>query len=275
MTEKELKLLHRKILEIAEYFDDFCNENGIEYYLMGGTALGAIRHQGFIPWDDDYDIFMDYINYNKFVNLVDGKIDKSKYYFQKEDTKEWPMYFSKIRMNETTFIEKGLVGKKMHHGIYIDIMCLNNTFEIKGIRYIQYLFARILNTKALSVNGYITNSKIKKIAIFLSRITIIGFVRKTLLWLVRLPNNFNTQLVGHFFGRAPFDKTSFPNLFLGKKRYVKFENLILPVPNNVEGYLIVRYGINYMDIPSEEEKMKYPSHAYIVDTVNSYEKYIK
>ena len=274
MDDKDLKLLHNKILEIAEYFDEFCNENGIVYYLMGGTALGAVRHRGFIPWDDDYDIFMDYKNYKKLLSLVDGKIDKSKYYFQKEDTKEWPMYFSKIRMNGTAFIEKGLVGKKMHHGIYIDIMCLNNTYNIKGIRYIHYLFARILNTKALSDNGYMTNSLIKKSALFLSRITIIGYFRRLLLWIVRVLNNYNTLLVGHFFGRAPFNKTSFPFSFLGKQRYMKFENLMLPVPNNVEGYLKVRYGSNYMDIPSDEEKMKYPSHAYIVDTFKSYKEYM-
>ena len=55
MNKKELKLLHNKIIEIAEYFDTFCNENNIRYYLMGGTALGAIRHKGFIPCDDDID----------------------------------------------------------------------------------------------------------------------------------------------------------------------------------------------------------------------------
>jgi lipopolysaccharide cholinephosphotransferase len=104
MNDDELKLLHNKILEIAEYFDNFCKENEIIYYLMGGTALGAMRHQGFIPWDDDFDVFMDSENYNKFLNIVDKNLDKKKYYFQKEDTKEWAMYFSKIRMNGTTFI---------------------------------------------------------------------------------------------------------------------------------------------------------------------------
>lgn len=274
MNDKELKLLHNKILEIAEYFDQFCKENSITYYLMGGTALGAMRHQGFIPWDDDFDVFMDFENYNKFLDIVDKELDKDKYYFQKEDTQEWSMYFSKIRMNQTTFIEKDLIGKDMHHGIYIDIMCLNNTSPKKFIRYLQYFNARVLNTRALVSKGYITNSKVKKTVLFLSKYIINSFVQKILLKFIRSFNKSDTTLVGHFFGRAPFLKTSFDKSYLGTQRYVKFEHLSLPVPSNVEEYLKIRYGQKYMELPSEEVKMQYPSHAYIVDTKKSYDEYM-
>jgi lipopolysaccharide cholinephosphotransferase len=275
MNNKELQKLHNKILELVEYFDKFCQENGIVYYLMGGTALGAIRHHGFIPWDDDFDVFMDYNNYSKFLEVVEERLDLDKYYCQKENTKEWPLYFSKIRMNNTTFIEKDVKDRNMHHGIYIDIMCLNNAHSNKYIRYLQYISARILSSRALADKGYITHSLIKKYIIILSKITILKPIKRMLLNFVRSLNDQETELVGHFFGRAPFKKTSFYKSFLGKSRYVKFENLSLPVPSNVEGYLQVRYGGNYMQLPSEKEKMKYPSHAYIVDTTTSYKKYIK
>jgi len=275
MTTKELKALQNKILEIVKYFDDFCRKNDITYYLMGGSALGAMRHSGFIPWDDDFDVFMDHINYQKFLNIVDDELDKEKFYFQSEDTEEWPMYFSKIRMNGTTFIEEDVRDRDMHHGIYIDIMCLNNSSEIKIVRYMQYLSARILNTRALVEKGYISNTKFKTVALIISKYIINGFIKNSLLGFVRSFNKKNCNLVGHFFGRAPFLKTSFQKDFLGEPRYVKFDNMMLPVPHNVEGYLQVRYGEGYMDPPSEEIKALYPSHAYIVDIFNSYEKYIK
>jgi lipopolysaccharide cholinephosphotransferase len=274
MNTQELKLLHDKIIELADYFDSFCKENNISYYLMGGTALGAVRHSGFIPWDDDFDVFMDRENYLKFIEFAKNKLEKDKYYFQEENTKEFPLYFSKVRMNNTTFIEKDVMGREMHHGIYIDIMCLNETSSIFFIRYLQYLSARILSAKALSERGYITNSIIKKILMFVIEYTIPKIISNLLLKFVRSFNGRNTNLIGHFFGRAPFKKTSFKKSYLGLSKNIKFDSLILPVPEHVEKYLTVRYGENYMKLPSDEEKMKYPSHAFIVDTRKSYTEYI-
>ena len=169
MQEKDLKSLHLKILELVEYFDEFCEKNKITYYLMGGSALGAIRHGGFIPWDDDFDIFMDRVNYLKFTSLIKNKIDSEKYYFQEENSRELPLYFSKLRMNNTTFIEKDVSSRIMHHGIYIDIMCLHGASSNMAVRYIQYLAARILNTnkEIIFLGSDINNTLLLKLYIFL------------------------------------------------------------------------------------------------------------
>jgi lipopolysaccharide cholinephosphotransferase len=273
MDSVELKKLHNKILEIADYFDSFCRENGIVYYLMGGTALGAMRHKGFIPWDDDFDVFMDSKNYNKLLEIVDEKLDKKRFYFQREDTQEWGLYFSKIRMNGTTFIEKDLKDIDMHHGIYIDIMCLNNTSQSTFIRYIQYFSARVLNTRVLATRGYETSSRVKKIFLQIAKYTITDSIKNILIKIVRGRNSRESSYIGHFFGRAPFKKTSFPSRYLGKPRYVEFEYLTLPVAKHVEEYLKVRYGDRYMELPSKEEKAKYPSHAYIVNVSKSYKEF--
>ena len=273
MDAEKLILLQNKILEVVEYFDYFCAENKITYYLMGGSALGAIRHKGFIPWDDDFDVFMDNENYHKFCKAASNKLDTDLFYFQKENTKEWPLFFSKIRMNGTTMIEKDVVGRAMHHGIYIDVMCLNKTVKSKAFRYVQYLAARILSATALSKKGYVTTSFVKRFLLMIVQVFSFKPVQKVLLAIVRQYNKKNSDLVGHFFGRAPFGRTTFNVNFLGNPRIVKFENLQLPVPSNVEEYLTIRYGKNYMRLPSEKEKMKYPSHAFIVDTEKSYIEY--
>ena len=274
MTKTDLLNLHDIILEIALNFDNFCKENNITYYLMGGSALGAIRHKGFIPWDDDFDVFMDRDNYLKFIKVAKTKLDTNKYYFQEEGTVEWPLFFSKIRMNNTTFIEKDVVGRKMHHGIYIDIMCLNYTYNNKLLRYFQYIVARILSSSALSKKGYITTSKTKKMIVVISRFLTFGPLKNILLKMVRIKKSNKSNLIAHFFGRAPFSKTTFPVAFLSTPRYVLFEDFLLPVPKEVEKYLAIRYGSMYMELPSKEVRDKYPSHAYIVDTKKSYKEYI-
>ena len=108
----------------------------------------------------------------------------------------------------------------------------------------------------------------------LSRFIVSSLVKKILLKIVRIFKEENTEMIGHFFGRSPFLKGSFQRRYLGNPRYIKFEHLDLPVPQYVEKYLKIRYGSNYMAIPSEIEKMKYPSHACIVDVNKSYTEYI-
>ena len=76
----DIKDFQYKILEIAFYFDEFCKKYDIEYYLMGGSALGAVRHHGFIPWDDDIDIGMKRKDFEKFIRVASDELNKEKFY---------------------------------------------------------------------------------------------------------------------------------------------------------------------------------------------------
>jgi len=273
MNEVTTVEIQNKLLEIAVYFDGFCKKNDITYYLMGGSALGAMRHEGFIPWDDDIDVFMTYKNYIKFFNACEANLDKDTYFLQKENTNEWPLFFSKLRMNGTTFIEEDTKNRKMHKGFYIDIMCLNNVSKVKFYRYFQYLFARIITAQTIAVRGYLTSSIVKKIGMFVFKIIVTDKVKKMLINFIRRLNVSETEYVGHLFGRAKFKNTSFPTRYLGNPRYVNFSNTLLPVPEEVEKYLALRYGDKFMEMPDEKTKSLYPSHSSFVDLNKDYKLY--
>lgn len=268
-----IKQVQKKILEIAVYFDEFCKKEGISYYLMGGSALGAVRHGGFIPWDDDLDVFMTYDNYQKLISVCENKLDREHFYFQCENTEELPILFSKIRMNGTTFIEEGTLNRRMHKGIFLDIMCLNETPSNRLHRFIHYMAARLVSTKALIRYGYKTDRILKKVAMKITGVLISDHTFDVLLKYVRSFNGTGKEYVGHFFGRAKFKNTSFKKELLGKPRYIKFEDTYLPVPERVEEYLEIRFGKNYMKIPDNHVRKKYPVHAIYASIEKDYREY--
>lgn len=121
MTEPQ-----EKLLDILKWFNSFCEENNLRYYLIGGTMLGATRHQGFIPWDDDIDVGMPRDDYNKLAEILSCQTNE-KYVLETPETLEKDYYypFSKIYDTTTTLIEN--TKYKIKRGVYIDL------FPIDGI----------------------------------------------------------------------------------------------------------------------------------------------
>ena len=266
--------LQDKILEIMVYIDGFCRRFDIKYSLMGGSALGAMRHGGFIPWDDDLDIFMDYENYEKFLAIASEHLDTERFYLQREDSAENPYFFSKVRMNGTTCISP--VHDVGHQGIFVDIMCLNNAAPTALGRKMQFYAAGMLKAKACSRTKYRATGLKKKIQLFISKVVVVGPIKKLLLHIVRRHNKKNnSDTFAHLFGRAKYKNSFYPKKYFNGVRYVGFETVELPVMAGVEDYLRTRFGEHYMEMPDEKTRAEYQSHAGTWDTERDYKEYIE
>ena len=145
--DNTLQRLQNTELEILDEIIRICDANDIHYVMMGGTCLGAIRHKGFIPWDDDIDVGMYREDYNRFKEICKKELD-SKYFFQDFDTeKNCGFIFGKIRKNNTYMVEEYAKEIEMHKGIWIDIFpfdYVNDDFIVFQKEYKKLLFLRNL-----------------------------------------------------------------------------------------------------------------------------------
>ena len=123
MEEVKAMTAHQALLlEMLKDFDAVCRRHHISYQLFAGTALGAVRHHGFIPWDDDVDVILMRSEYDRLFAEAAGDFDPERYYVQQEHGPHWPMQFSKLRRNHTACIEKyHPKDMAIHQGVYLDI----------------------------------------------------------------------------------------------------------------------------------------------------------
>ena len=250
--------LQDKILEIMVYVDRLCRDNDIEYCLMGGSALGAKRHGGFIPWDDDLDIFMTPDNYEKFRDVL--KSDKNdKYYLQEWGATDGMVTISKVRMNGTTYLEPLIKEWDIHHGIYIDIFILHTCPDSKLLQLKQCFWAKYVIMKGLALKDYDRQSGLIAFAIKLMRLLPKRFLLKHGLKQIYKYRGKETNYYCNFLGKAVFKNGLYKREWFEKSKDISFETVMLRVPQKLEEFLTERFG-DYMKLPSPE-RIKREQHA--------------
>lgn len=269
MKNNELRRLQLNLLDILKYIDEFCKENKIEYYVVYGSCIGAVRHKGFIPWDDDIDIAMTMDNYDKFCKLF-SKANTGKYFLQTKKTD--PNYnnnFGKIRNTETTLIEFNNKNLNMVFGTYIDIFPLVGVPNNKFKRYIQKLDRTFyLSTEKRVVNNKLLGAIVNLLIKILGKDNIKKRCYKNL---IKYDCKSSDNWMSCF--ASLYEENIHPKEYYGKPKYIQFEDIKVPVPCEYDKYLRHIYG-DYMKLP-DEEKRKSDQHSSILDLDKPYTYYLK
>lgn len=182
-NEKVLRKLQLVELEILEEVVRVCQKYNITYQLFSGTLLGAIRHKGFIPWNDDIDIVLLREDYNKLIDYLKIELN-SKYFLQTIETdKNYVHPFARVRKNNTVAIQEHYAKINMHHGIFIDIFPLDYYNDKKMIGKIHlkllYFFRKLKFLKISTINQKTFKSPFKNLIMFFISLIPLRIIVKT------------------------------------------------------------------------------------------------
>lgn len=260
MTDDTRKRLQKEIFDIFLEVKRVCEKLEIQYFIMGGTALGAVRHGGFIPWDDDFDIGMTRKNYDRFICRAKEELREGFFLQTYQTEKHSPFYFAKVRKDNTQFVERYCRKLSIHQGIYIDIFPYDavpdnekerNAYYKKGRWYLNWYIAK-------EVTGISTNPGRWKRLILESMRSVMHVlmmpVPKRVIFqkvdnYLQQYNHMDTKMLGY----AGLTKIQVARKDVEQPDQILFEQVMVSCPGNIGKYLMSNYG-SYWELPPEEKR---------------------
>ena len=276
LSMDELKKLQAKCLEITLVFKDFCDRHGLLFYLCGGGCIGAVRHGGFIPWDDDIDVFMPREDYEKMCRLWVKEMDPDKYRLSRTDEDHFERsQLTAITDEETTFIKERQMDLEVAHGVRLEVLpldgCPSGRLKRKFQLFWGLLYQIYINQEPPTSKGKLLEI-VGKILLALRP----SWKRRyrTAMWLEKKMSQYPIEecdYITELCVRYNYMVNEYPKEIFASAVEMDFEGVKLPVPVGYDTYLKMAFG-DYMTLPPEEKQV--PSHDGIcVDMENPYTKY--
>ncbi len=272
LTEEETKQVQQILLRMMDDIHSFCKAQGLRYVISGGCALGAVRHGGFIPWDDDIDICMPRRDYDRFRELFIREFPE-KYYVQEIRACEgYDLNFTKIRLKNSIFCEP-LDPEPDKAGVFIDLFPIENTANQPILRKVQQILSdgmqficscvriRKKRKRLLELAG---DSKEAVRAIRIKSwialpFSIISF-RRWLIWTERIlgmNHNENSDYIAIPTGGKHFKGETYPREWFFPEQLIEFEGRHYYGMKAIENYLGQMYGTNWMVPPPPEKRERH------------------
>lgn len=264
MNEEFLKELHVYNLAALKEFDAFCEKHKLTYFAIGGTLLGAVRHKGFIPWDDDVDVAMPREDYDKLIFLAKEfpepfVLEEYRY------NKDFQSYFAKIRSKEIELLETVTETTDKRRGYLMDIMPLDGTPDntiLRKIYFAKMMFLRFLCGAANVRTGILTSRPkweqcILKVCrgLRLYKVISVQTIYRCMDKAFHRQRVYDAKYIGTLVG-AYKTREIVPAGYFGLQEeavYLEFETMKIRAPKQYDEYLTHMYG-EYKNLPPEEQR---------------------
>lgn len=245
----ELRNIQLKMLDILVIVTDICDKHNLPYWISGGTLLGAKRHGGFIPWDDDIDIELMRKDYKKLLKILPNELPEDLY-LQTPKEKSYRLRFSKVRdRNSTIYSEEEDMASYQHKGLYIDIF--SEEFSYLWLKnFVDFFYGR-------AFRRYKRGRAFESFQYFYEYVISLGLlpIGHALKWIARgICAITRPKHVLHSYGIG--NTTNHHASYMFPTSKIAFEGREFSAPKDVDQYLKNQYG-DYMSIPKEEDR---PSH---------------
>lgn len=280
--QETLKKLQKIELGILKDFDALCTKYDLNYFVCGGSLIGTVRHEGFIPWDDDIDVGMPRKDYEKFLKIARKPEYSAKYSILNAETQpDYPLMTTRWCKRGTVFQEESMKNVDAEFGIFLDMFCFDNIPDQTLLMKIQAWRAwfwgklRILYSVDEPVL-YFGGIKAKIV------VAVCKFANKVLRALPISPSGIyrhakrisaaywkhQTKRVNFLHDPKPYLSTIDRDQLLPTKR-MRFEDMMVCVPANPNAYLTQRFGPDYMTLPPEDKRHNHPPYHLDLGETNS------
>lgn len=260
MKEETLKQLQKAEVEILDCIVHICESNDLNYFLIGGTLLGAVRHKGIIPWDDDIDVAMPRNDYEKFLRIFETCNANKKFILDTyENNKLYWAAFAKVRNASTVYQEGELKDYKGNMGVWVDIFPLDNakSDENSKKQLLQFKMAKFID-KLIRINSFKMTPK-KSVAKRALCKCVCILPKKFLFWCEKKVMTLNKDEDSRYFVNIGSRYGLKKQTHLKEKYFpaveLEFEGKMYKAPRDYDYVLRKIYGDDYMELPPVEKRV--------------------